>query len=109
MNGLDDLREHGGMTWVEHERGWIAAPAAVLNALASDGFDECKREMTSSRRDRQPAGGVWQGVNSRTNSVASVVWVARASTPAAMVFIEIDGEPVARPGRDPAEEEGGEA
>jgi len=109
MNGLDELREQGGMTWAEHERGWIAAPAAILDPLASDGFDECKRETTTSRRDYRPAGGVWQGINPRTSSVASVIWVARPATQAAMVFIEIDGESVARPGRDPNEEEGGEA
>lgn len=109
MNGLDQLRAQGGMTWGEHERGWIAAPGAVLNALARDGFDECKCEMTSSRRDCQPAGGVWQGINPRTDSMASVIWVARPATQAATVFIEIDGESVARPGRDPDEEEGGQA
>jgi len=109
MNALDGLREHGGMTWVEHGRGWIAAPAIVLDALVSDGFEECKHEMTTSRRDRRPAGGLWQGINPRTNSVASVIWVARPPTPAAMMFIEIDGESVTRTRRDPDEEEGGEA
>jgi hypothetical protein len=109
MNGLDGLREQGGMTWVEHGRGWIAAPATVLNALVSDGFEECKSEMTTSRRDRRSAGGLWQGINPRTSSVASVIWVARPATQAAMMFIEIDGESVTRTGRDPDEEEGGEA
>ena len=109
MNGLDELREHGGMTWLEHERGWTAVPAAVLSALAIDGFDECKCEMTTSRRDGKPMGGLWQGIDPRTSTVASVIWVTRPAAQAATVFIEIDGEPVARPGRDPEEEEGGEA
>jgi hypothetical protein len=108
MNGLNALREQGGMAWIEHERGWVAAPAEVLNGLANDGFEECKREMTTSRRDGRPAGGVWQGINPRTGSVASVIWVARPAGQAAMVFIEIDGDSVARPGRDPDEEEGGQ-
>ena len=108
MNGLGALRGQGGMMWVEDERGWVAEPAEVLNALANDGFKECKREMTTSRRDCRPAGGVWQGVNPRTSSVASVIWVARPAARAAMVFIEIDGEPITRAGRDPDEEEGGQ-
>jgi hypothetical protein len=108
MNGLDALREQGGMAWIEHERGWVAEPAEVLNALENDGFEECKQEMTTSRRDCRPAGGVWQGINPRTRSVASMIWVARPAAQAAMVFIEIDGESITRPGRDPAEEEGGQ-
>ena len=108
MNGLNALREQGGMTWIEDGRAWIAAPAEVLTALADDGFEECKREMTTSRGDCRPVGGVWQGINPRTGSVASVIWVAQPAPHAAMVFIEIDGESISRPGRDPDEEEGGE-
>jgi hypothetical protein len=108
MNGVNTLREQGGMTWIEDGRAWAAAPAEVLNALANDGFEECKREMTTSRRDCQPSGGVWQGINPRTRSVASVIWVARPAGQAAMVFIEIDGGSITRPGRDPDEEEGGQ-
>jgi len=62
MNGLDALREQGGMTWIEEGRAWVAAPAEVLIALANDGFDECKREMTTSRPDCPLAGDVWQDV-----------------------------------------------
>ncbi len=77
MTGLNELREQGRMTWIEQEHGWVAVPDEVLNALAEDGFDECKREMTTSRRDCRPAGGVWQGVDTRTGSVASAIWVNR--------------------------------
>jgi len=80
-----------------------------MNALANDGFEECKREMTTSRPDCQQAGGVWQGINPRTRSVASVIWVARPAAQASMVFIEIDGKSITGPGRDPDEEEGGQA
>ena len=63
-----------------------------MNVLSNEGFEECKREQTTSRRDRHPAGGVWQGVNPRTGSVASAIWVNRAAWPPALVFIEVDGE-----------------
>jgi hypothetical protein len=92
VNNLDELREHGKMTWSEGERGWIAAPAEVLNALSRDGFEACKRELTTSRRDGRPAGGVWQGVNACTGTVASAIWVNRPGWHQATVFIDIDGE-----------------
>jgi hypothetical protein len=92
MTELDELREHSRMTWIEQEHGWAAAPEEILGALSNDGFEECKRELTTSRRDRQSAGGLWQGVNHRTGSVASAVWVNHAAWPHAIVFIEVDGE-----------------
>ena len=107
MTGLNDLRQRKQMTWSEREHGWVGTPEAILRALASDGYDECKRETTTSRPDHRPAGGVWQGVNRRTGSVAAAIWVTRPSADA-LVFIQIDGEPVARPGRDLDEEEGGQ-
>jgi hypothetical protein len=91
QHGLDELRGQGGMDWIEEEKGWVAAPEDVVGALSKDGFDECKREMTTSRRDTRPAGGVWQGVNTRTGSVASAIWVNRPAWPQAIVFITIDG------------------
>jgi hypothetical protein len=94
MTSLNGLREQGQMTWSEGEQGWTGAPAEILAALAADGFAECKREMTTSRRDCQPVGGVWQGVNPRTRSVASLIWVARPAARPATLFIEIDGEPL---------------
>ncbi len=33
MNGLNELREQGRMTWIEQEHGWLAAPEEILNAL----------------------------------------------------------------------------
>jgi hypothetical protein len=50
------------------------------------------RPPTTSRRDLRPAGGVWQGVNARTGTVASAIWVNRPGWQQAIVFIEIDGE-----------------
>jgi hypothetical protein len=95
MNGLNELREQGRMTWIEQEHGWLAAPDEIFDALSNDGFEECKREMTTSRCDRRPAGGVWQGVNTRTRSEASAIWVNRPAWPQAIVFIDIDGESLA--------------
>ncbi len=77
MNALNELREQGSMTWIEQEHGWVAAPEEIVKALSRDGFEECKREMTTSRRDRRPAGGVWHGIDTRTGSVALAIWVNR--------------------------------
>jgi hypothetical protein len=92
VNALAELNDQGRMMWTERERGWVAIPDEVVEALARGGFEECKREMTTSRRDLRPAGGIWQGVNRATGSVASAVWVVRAPQRQALVFIEIDGE-----------------
>ncbi len=94
MMGFKALREHCRVTWIERERGWIGMPEDVVTVLANEGFTECKRETTTSRRDRQPAGGVWQGVDARTGSVASAVWISHAAWPRALVFLEVDGEAV---------------
>jgi hypothetical protein len=98
MNGLEELREQGRMTWLEQERGWIGAPEEIVKALSTDGYDECKREMTTSRRDNRPAGGVWQGLNPRTGSVASAIWINRPTWPQAIMFIAIDGASFQVPG-----------
>jgi hypothetical protein len=114
MNRLDELCEQGRMTWIDAEQGWVAAPEDVLKALSNEGFEECKREMTTNRRDRRPAGGVWQGLNTRTGSLASAVWVNRSTLAHAIIFIGIDGHsldgadaPAAD--RDGYREDGGEA
>jgi hypothetical protein len=70
-----------------------------LDALARDGFDECKRAVTTSRRDSQSAGGVWQGLNPRKGSVASAIWVTDLAPPDATIFIQIDGASITRPER----------
>ena len=50
--------------------------------------------MRTRRRHRRPAGGLWQGVNTRTGSEASAIWVNRPAWHQAIVFIDIDGEPL---------------
>lgn len=97
-NGLSMLRAQGRMTWIDDGHAWVAAPEDIMQALLDDGFEECKREMTTSRRDSRPAGGVWQGINRRTGSVASAIWVHRPSWPQALVFIGVDGESLSGPG-----------
>jgi hypothetical protein len=92
MTAFDELCEHSRMTWIAQQHGWAAASAEILSALSNDGFEECKRELTTSRRDGQPAGGLWQGINPRTGSVASAIWVTGPAWPHAIVFIEVDGE-----------------
>ncbi len=87
MTDRDELREQGGMTWIEQEHGWVAAPEEIVKALSKDGFEECEREMTT-----RPVGGAWQGVETRTGSVASAIWVNRRARDQAIVFIAIDGE-----------------
>lgn len=111
MTGLDELRGDGRMTWSEAEQGWLAAPEEIVGALSSDGFEECKREMTTSRRDSRPAGGVWQGINPRSGAVASAIWVNRPMWPQAIVFITVDGESLSDSGSsvDAHREDGGEA
>lgn len=120
MKGFNELREQSRMTWIEQEHGWDAAPDEIFSALLGEGFAECKREMTTSRGDSQPAGGLWQGVDRRTGSVASAIWVNRPAWHRAIMFIEVDGESLTggqRPGpdhgypapeRDPYQDEGGE-
>jgi hypothetical protein len=114
VNGLDELRGHGRMTWIERERGWVAAPDDVVNALSSDGFEQCTGETPASHRDLGPAGGMWHGVNPHTGSVASAIWVTTPARQQALVFIDIDGTSVKgdrgepKVARAPYTDEGGE-
>jgi hypothetical protein len=103
------LHEQGGMAWIAGQNGWVAVPDDVVSALSTDGFQECKRELTTSRRDSRPAGGVWQGVNPRTGAVASAIWVNGSAWPQAIVFLAIDGESMTGPGPPSPEHRNGTA
>ncbi len=92
--GLDQLREFGRMRWLEAAHGWRAEPDEVVGALAAEGFDEYKREEARGRRGAAASGGVWLGINSRTGTVASTIWVREPDTGDVLVFVEIDGKPV---------------
>jgi hypothetical protein len=91
---LNDLRRRVRMTWGDETRGWIATSSDVVGALQDAGFCECKHVIATSRRAGRPAGGAWQGVDPRTGSTASLVWMAHAVAQDAMVFIEIDGHAI---------------
>lgn len=91
--------------------GWVAVPEEIVNAFSNEGFEACTRQPTTSRLDRLPAGGLWQGVHPRTGSAASATWVNRPARHHTLVFIEIDGgsltggdsvRPSARAGQDPS-------
>jgi hypothetical protein len=87
---LIELCRGGRMRWAGD--GWLAEPDEVVDALARDGFLECKREVARTPGHRSPSGGVWQGLNTETGAVASAVWVRGGDH--ALVFIEIDGRRV---------------
>jgi hypothetical protein len=76
-------------------------PEEILAALATDGFQECRRELATSAAGDRPEGGAWHGVNPRMKSMAAVDWVIRptATATAAMVFIEIDRQSITGPAR----------
>ena len=96
-------QEEAHQRWLEANEAAFAASmpegckylGTFVTVLSSEGFEECKREQTTSRRNRRPAGGLWQGVNPRTGSVASAIWVNRPAWPHDIVFIEVDGESLA--------------
>ena len=115
LGGAASVRRLEQQLTVEEARGDYDGEAVVediVRALSTDGFQECKRETTTSRRDSRPAGGLWQGINIRTGAVASAIWVNRLLSRQAMVFITVDGEllqgEVADFGPDPYREDGGE-
>lgn len=101
MRGLGHLRDlafhkgaaPGRMVWIERQRAWLASPDDVVGALVDDGFDEYNRELIHSRRGR-PLGGVWQGLNPSTGSVVSAIWVNHSERGHAIVYVDVDGEPI---------------
>ncbi|MBI2203000.1 MAG: hypothetical protein HYU41_03970 [Candidatus Rokubacteria bacterium] len=94
MHAVNALREQGRIAWTEDHRGWVASPEDVVRALTNDGFEESKRELLWTCGG-EAAGGMWEGLNLRTGAVASVIWVNRDDPRCAVVFLHIDGEPVA--------------
>ena len=90
---LNELRAYGRMQWLDDARGWRAEPDEVVNALAADGFQECKREIARVPR-AAATGGVWQGVDHATGAVASTIWTRDPTTNTPVVFITINGHPL---------------
>jgi hypothetical protein len=106
IRGFHELRQQRRMSWMRQQHGWVAVPEDIVNALSNEGFEECPRRPTTSRLDRLPAGGLWQGVDPRTGSAASVTFVNRPARHYTLVHIEVDGESLTggesvrgRPGR----------
>jgi hypothetical protein len=92
--GFDKLRSEGRIEWAPRERAWVGRPDDIVGALASDGFEEYKRETVKSRRGQEPTAGLWQGLNNRTGAVGSAVWVRQEPDHRVIVFVDIDGEPL---------------
>ncbi len=79
------------MAWHAAEHAWVVDPDGVLRALTDDGFQPYKYEIAREYETRASTGGFWQGLDPRTGSVATVIWVVLA--PEAHIFIEVDGRP----------------
>ena len=91
MRHLNELERQGLMSWRIEEHAWVADPDRVVRALTDDGFQEYKREIAKDNRSHATSGGMWQGLDSRTGVVATVIWHATPQEP--RVFIEIDSRP----------------
>jgi hypothetical protein len=94
MEHLSDLERQGAMSWRADEHAWRADPEQVVGALTREGFDEYKCEIAKDGRTHIPSGGMWQGLDPRTGTVATVIWVSRPRPREAHVFIEIGGSSV---------------
>ena len=94
MQHLEELEQRGVMSWQSEHHAWIAEPEPVVQALIREGFAEYKRETATAGRSRPTCGGMWQGLDPRTATVATVIWVTHTTGADTHVFIEIDGRPV---------------
>jgi hypothetical protein len=94
VSSLTNLQQQGAMRWQADEQAWVARPEEVVRALVEEGFQEYKRETATDRRGERPAGGMWQGLDPRTGTVATAIWVTRTTQHDGRVFIEIAGLPV---------------
>ena len=90
-NTLAELYFRGRMIWTSQSDGWIASPDEVIEALTHDGFTEYRKDVARAAADRQPPGGVWQGLNERTGAVASAIWVRPSGACDTLIFIYMDG------------------
>jgi hypothetical protein len=94
VDRLMNLRADARMRWSRDDRAWRAEPDEIVGALTSAGFAEYRREVARTPRGKV-AGGVWQGLDPRTGTVASAIWVVPSADAPALVFIDIDGEGIA--------------
>jgi hypothetical protein len=91
METLNELVREGRIAWAPDARGWIAKPGDIMDALAREGFAEFKADAARSGRHREPAGGIWQGLDARTGAVASAIWIRGDDDDRAVVFVDVDG------------------
>jgi hypothetical protein len=94
MHELDALQQCGALCWRAEDHGWIGDPERVVQGLTAEGFHEYRREIARPGRDRTASGGMWQGLDPRTGTVATVIWAPHPTVSESHVFIEIDGRPV---------------
>ncbi len=52
------LEKSGKITWLASEQGSIGDPEDVVRAPSDGGFEEYRREIASTRRDTETAGGL---------------------------------------------------
>ncbi|HYE90483.1 MAG TPA: hypothetical protein VEA38_05655 [Terriglobales bacterium] len=94
MKALEALVNEGRIAWAPYARGWIAKPGDIVDALAREGFAEFKAHAARSRHGREPAGGLWQGLDARTGAVASAIWIREEASDRAVVFVDVDGRSI---------------
>jgi hypothetical protein len=87
MEALNELVREGRIAWAPEAHGWLARPGDITDALAREGFAEFKA-------DAARAGGIWQGLDTRTGAVASAIWTRGYRDDRATVFVDVDGHPV---------------
>jgi hypothetical protein len=97
LDRVTALHRSGAIEWRGERHAWQGDPGIIVDALRDQGFQEYNTTHARSRPDREPAGGVWQGLDSRTGAVASAIWVKPVNTDRALVFLDVDGEPVIGP------------
>jgi hypothetical protein len=93
-NHLDNLHASGTIARLEGGDGWLAEPEEIVRALVGEGFQEYKNEVVKNPRHQRAAGGMWQGLDPRTGAVASAIWINQPRTSHAIVYVDIDGEPL---------------
>ena len=94
MGRIAELEHQGAMRWSAEDHMWVADPECVVQALTGDGYREYRREIANHARNQTRAGGMGQGLDPETGTVATVIWVNHAVPSESHVFIEVEGHPI---------------